>query len=267
MGYLDCLNPASDEKRLLAWFKTQEMVALQQRESSPTLEACRQAILACVSDATHVGFDFSRDELMLRLPGREMPFNYLSDGYRNMVAIAADIAVRCATLNPALGANAASMTPGVVLIDEIDLHLHPKWQRRVVTDLMRAFPMMQFVATTHSPFVIQSLPQSDDVRLINLDNANNAAATVGENSSIEDITEEVQGVELPQMSQRKLDMLHTAEEYYGLLRDIPNADETRRQQLSQKLDELLLPFSDDPAYHAFLIAQRQASGLDGRAAK
>ena len=214
-------------------------------------------------DATHVGFDFARDELMLRFPDCELPFDYLSDGYRNMVAMAADMAVRCATLNPALGPDAASKTPGVVLIDEIDLHLHPKWQRRVVADLMRAFPLIQFVATTHSPFVIQSLPQTPEVRLINLDNE---AATVRENSSIEDITEEVQGVELPQMSQRKLEMLHTAEEYYRLLGEVPHATEEARQRLSQKLDELL-PFSDDLAYHAFLMAQRQASGLDRRAAE
>ena len=49
------------------------------------------------------------------------------------------------------------MTGGVVLIDELDFHLHPNWQRRIVGDLTSLFPMLQFVATTHSPFIVQSL--------------------------------------------------------------------------------------------------------------
>ena len=64
-----------------------------------------------------------------------------------MVAMAADIAIRCATLNPQLKENAAQETPGVVLIDEVDLHLHPRWQRRVVNELLRAFPKIQFLST------------------------------------------------------------------------------------------------------------------------
>jgi predicted ATP-binding protein involved in virulence len=169
MGYLDCLDPASDAKRLLSWFKTQELVSLQQGKPISSLEACRTAILTCIPDATRVWFDVQQDALLLETADRIQPFSNLSDGFRNMLAMVADIAVRCATLNPHLGAEAALQTPGIVLIDEIDLHLHPKWQRRVVGDLLKAFPKIQFVATTHSPFIIQSLPPIDGVRLINLD--------------------------------------------------------------------------------------------------
>jgi len=70
-----------------------------------------------------------------------------------MLGMVADIAYRSAVLNPQLGSEAAQKTPGIVLIDEIDLHLHPKWQRRVVEDLRATFPALQFVATTHSPFI------------------------------------------------------------------------------------------------------------------
>ncbi len=131
---------------------------------------------------------------MIHFDEHSLPFRYLSDGYRNMVAMAADIAVRCATLNPHLGAEAARGTPGVVLIDEVDLHLHPRWQRRVVDDLLRAFPKVQFFGTTHSPFIIQSLPPIEGVQLLNLDNPQAEDFT---NKSVEDIAEEVQGVELP----------------------------------------------------------------------
>lgn len=57
-------------------------------------------------------------------------------------------------------------TPGVVLIDEIDVHLHPKWQRRVVEDLRTTFPKIQFVSTTHSPFVVQSM-REEELRNLN----------------------------------------------------------------------------------------------------
>jgi hypothetical protein len=85
-----------------------------------------------------------------------------------MIGMVADIAYRCVTLNPHLNQKALEKTNGLVLIDEIDLHLHPKWQKRVVNDLKKTFPQIQFIATTHSPFIVQSL-QSDEV--INLDKA------------------------------------------------------------------------------------------------
>ena len=94
VGYRDCLNPASDVKRLLEWFKTHELSALQRGGTNATLEAARQAILSCVPDASHVGFDVARDALMVRFAETSLPFSYLSDGFRNMVAMVADIAVR-----------------------------------------------------------------------------------------------------------------------------------------------------------------------------
>jgi predicted ATP-binding protein involved in virulence len=259
MGYLDCLEPASDEKRLLEWFKTQEIAAIQQSKPICTLEACRIAVRTCVPGTTRVYFDIKRDELMLDRPGRSLPFSCLSDGYRNMVAMVADIAIRCATLNPHLAGEVALQTPGVVLIDEIDLHLHPKWQRRVIGDLLKAFPNIQFIATTHSPFVIQSLPAVDGVQLINLDNPE---ADDFSNKSVEDITEEVQGVDLPQRSKRWQDMMSAAEEYYAVLRAATGQSPEEITRLKNRLDELSLPFSDDPAYQALLVSERTAAGLN-----
>ncbi len=80
----------------------------------------------------------------------------------------ADISYRAIRLNPHLEQDAAKKTKGIVLIDELDMHLHPKWQRRIVQDLQNAFPDMQFIATTHSPFILQSL-ESGQVIDLNLD--------------------------------------------------------------------------------------------------
>jgi predicted ATP-binding protein involved in virulence len=72
---------------------------------------------------------------------------------------------RAVTLNPDLGKDVLQLTPGVAVIDELDLHLHPKWQRRVIHDLKRTFPQIQFIATTHSPQMIgEALPR--EIRIL-----------------------------------------------------------------------------------------------------
>lgn len=92
----------------------------------------------------------------------------LSDGARSVISMTADIAYRMARLNPDLGENVTLETPGVVLIDEIDMHLHPSWQQTVVNDLHKAFPKVQFIVTTHSPQVLTSVP-AEDIRILHWD--------------------------------------------------------------------------------------------------
>jgi len=179
-----------------------------------------------------------------------------------MVAMATDIAVRCATLNPHLKEKSSQETPGVVLIDEVDLHLHPRWQRRVVDDLLRTFPKIQFFGTTHSPFIIQSLPPSAGVKLLNLDDEH---AEDFADKSVEDISEEIQKVELPQRSKRFQDMMEAAEQYFAILEKAKQATSAEREEMKARLDVLSMPYSDDPAYQSFLKMQRTAAGIDGEA--
>ncbi len=80
----------------------------------------------------------------------------MSDGVRNAIAMFADLAWRAVMLNPHHGKDAPALARGVVLIDELDLHLHPGWQREILGDLRRAFPNIQFIITTHSPQVLGS---------------------------------------------------------------------------------------------------------------
>jgi len=139
---------------------------------------------------------------------------------------------------------------GVILIDEIELHLHPTWQREIVEKLRAMFPNIQFIGTTHSPFVIQSLRAGE---LINLN-----PEEFGEyaDKSIEDIAENVMGVEVPQKSERYLQMMNAAEEYFQLLR-APDTPGDRVNDAEQRLNELAAPFSDDPAFHALLKLERE----------
>jgi hypothetical protein len=102
-------------------------------------------------------YDIEAEELRVRFgDGTLQSMRLLSDGYRTMIGIAADLAWRAAMLNPHHRGNVVKRVDGVVLIDEIDLHLHPTWQRRVLPSLVRTFPHVQFVATTHSPQVLAS---------------------------------------------------------------------------------------------------------------
>ena len=85
----------------------------------------------------------------------ELALDQLSDGYRIVLALAADLARRMAQGNPHLKDPLES--EAVVLIDEVDLHLHPKWQQRILVDLRRTFPNTQFIVSTHSPQVLTTV--------------------------------------------------------------------------------------------------------------
>jgi predicted ATP-binding protein involved in virulence len=93
-----------------------------------------------------------------------MLVSLLSDGVKGMLSMTADIAYRCIQLNPHLS-SPSEETEGIVLIDEIDLHLHPKWQQTVLSDLCKTFPKIQFIVTTHSPQVLSSIHQKS-IRLL-----------------------------------------------------------------------------------------------------
>ena len=88
----------------------------------------------------------------------------LSDGERGLLALVLDLTRRLSQANPELE-NPATEAEAVVLIDEIDLHLHPKWQRQVVHNLTQAFPKCQFIATTHSPQIIGEV-ESECIHII-----------------------------------------------------------------------------------------------------
>lgn len=222
LGYKNCLNPMSNEKLFLKWFKKMTLIEIQEDIKIGQLTAVKRAMEECIKGLVvqdkvmskpKVYYNINRDELQITLEdGTRLPYGLLSDGYRNILGMIGDIAFRMATLNPFLEDEAIKKTPGIVLIDEIDLHLHPEWQRKVVGDFKRVFPQVQFVVTTHSPFIIQSLEEGE---LRNLDKLSHMNGSVDYTKmSIEDITEDVMGVEMPQWSQKKREMFEAAKKYY-----------------------------------------------------
>ncbi len=270
-AYRFCLDPKSDQKAFQNWFKKLTLSVIQTGQAVPALNVVKKAVVTCIPNAVDFFHDIKNDEPMIRFTDDSlMLFNTLSDGYRNMVAMVADIAHRASRLNPHLGADAAIRSSGVILIDEIDLHLHPKWQRHVAADLQTAFLDIQFIVTTHSPFIIQSAAAGEVIDLnqpsLKVEPKNKVVAAPGTqyeyaNRSIEDITEEVMGVEIPQRSDRYQQMYDAAKKYYAMLQDANSADKAVIGELKKKLDQLSAPFSDNVAYHAFLEMERIAAGL------
>ncbi|NOY26593.1 MAG: AAA family ATPase [Oligoflexia bacterium] len=150
-GYAACLESAQNTRLFQRWMAWREGDHLQRlataRENgadpgaipTPHLDAVAEAAKACLDGAARLFYSVNHQDLRLELSdGSVLPFAALSDGQRSLVVLAADIAWRAAQLNPQLGRSAPGQTKGVVLIDEIELHLHPAWQRRVIDDLTRS---------------------------------------------------------------------------------------------------------------------------------
>ncbi len=174
VGYEECLEPSSSYNTFGKWFEHVSRCALEESQQGERdiqrnlliKKAIQQAVDACMSSmGLHdLYYNFKLKTFVVSHPVTgEMVVDDLSDGFRSVLSMVADLAYRMVRLNPHLGERAVVDTPGLVLIDEIDMHLHPLWQQTVLLDLQKAFPLVQFVVTTHSPQVLGSVP-ADSIR-------------------------------------------------------------------------------------------------------
>lgn len=168
MGYRDCLDVATNQKQMMKWFEDMTYIQLQNGALVPELEAVKSALKQCYmsvdTTVTNASFNYNvkTQELEITIyrngTVEKLPVKMLSDGEKGIISLVADIAYRMALLNPAL-LDRVLCAPGVVLVDEVDMHLHPLWQKKIVTDLISIFPNVQFVFTTHSPSVLVNVPK------------------------------------------------------------------------------------------------------------
>ncbi len=170
-GYGNCLVPTSGYHFFEQWFEHRWLEVRNGDERPlPALEVVKVAVQSCLKDAGWGRIDWDPVENTLRVEhlGRGwFPIAYTSDGITNIVGLVADIAHRCARLNPQFGAEAAQKTPGIVLIDEVDMHLHPEWQQTILASLREAFPLVQFIVTTHSPQVLSTV-KAENIRMLSI---------------------------------------------------------------------------------------------------
>ncbi|MEH2077438.1 MAG: AAA family ATPase [Nostoc sp.] len=146
--------------RFFQWFRSLEDLENEERRDNPDfktqqLEVVRQSIYSLIPGFSNLRVRRSPLRMTVRKQGEELTVNQLSDGEKCLLAMVGDLARRLAIANP--GLTEPLEGEGVVLIDEIELHLHPKWQREIIPALTRTFPNCQFIVTTHSPQVISQV--------------------------------------------------------------------------------------------------------------
>ena len=170
-AYEFSLDPDLDEAPLLQWLQDEMLGDVGRRERAEPGRFFHKAVLEAAVRATprvaDAWYDPTAKSPVVRFEdGHVALWSELSDGYHVFIALVADIARRAVMLNQFDGAGAPARVEGVVLIDELDLHLHPSWQRVALPRLREAFPRLQLVVTTHSPQVLSSAENRQVRRLV-----------------------------------------------------------------------------------------------------
>lgn len=169
-GYIGCFESNLDIKAIQAWCLKMEMTEFQQKKQISEYEAFKNLVSSFMwrmnelDEKPVVSYSRAFETIVYTENGNTIPVNYLSAGYQSLLWMIMNMAFRLALLNP--GKVNFENVGGVVLIDEIDMHLHPKWQWKIIGALRDTFPKIQFIMTTHSPIIISSCR---DVNLIQID--------------------------------------------------------------------------------------------------
>ena len=201
-GYDGALESGVDFRRFFEWFRNQEDIEHQQNyerlkehhshiaetkienapfrvteydsngheisfrfRKDPQIQSVRTAIEAFMPGVSNLRVDRKPLRMLVDKGGETLNVHQLSQGEKSLLALVGDIARRLAIMNP--GLEHPTDGRGIVLIDEVDLHLHPRWQKDLICNLRATFPNCQFILTTHSPIVISDTP---DVQVLSLDN-------------------------------------------------------------------------------------------------
>ncbi len=164
-AYDEALTSGASFRSFFEWFREREDLENENRKYAdqlikpdgfqfpdPQLEAVRSALMRLMPEFQNLTVRRNPLRMEVEKNGKKLTVNQLSDGEKCLMAMVGDLARRMAIANPA-GDNPLE-GEGIILIDEIDLHLHPKWQRMIIPSLTDLFPNCQFIVTTHSPHVI-----------------------------------------------------------------------------------------------------------------
>ena len=157
-------------KRFARWRRLRDQAA-HNDAAAPVHSALIDTLAQLLPGAIRVSYDSDFEEPIVEFEadcagGGIRAFSALSDGFQNILGIGLDLALRAIQLNPQLGGQVFEQTTGVVLIDEVDQHLHPTWQRAIPKGLRDAFPKVQFILATHSPLVAMgAAPYAKIIRL------------------------------------------------------------------------------------------------------
>jgi predicted ATP-binding protein involved in virulence len=232
----------SSTSAFVSWFRRREDYENEKRLDDAAfrdsqLQAVRRAVEELLPGFSAPRIRRQPMRMVVRKGDTEVDIKHLSDGERYLLTLGADIARRLALANPS--AARPESCSAIILIDEIETHLHPSWQRRVVPALARAFPNSQFIITTHSPQVLSEVRpecvyllrhEEGELRVLRPD------ASFGRDSNR--ILEDIMGVD-----ERPSEIKQKLSDYFYLI-DQGKMDEAR--SLRQELE--LLIGSDEPEF-------------------
>ena len=197
--------------------------------------------------------DASSNEIMVNTPSGEIYYEYLSSGFKSIISILFGIIkeIEFRFTEPRIKAKDFQ---GIILIDEIELHLHPAWQGKIVEVLLKAFPLAQFVTTTHSPHVVQTAEPTQIVALNSIDNIvqqrNLPSSIYGfKGWSVEEVLTDVMG-----MSDTRTDFYNSTFKEFNDLLDNEKYEEAKK--LFKNINEFLHPNN-----HLRKVLEIQLTGL------
>lgn len=235
----NCFDNINYFRDFYDWFKTEEDVELRELRNNksyhnPRLDCVRNALEKMIKGYKNLRIELNPSRmLMTNSEGMDLQIEQLSGGYKAVLSVVADIAKRLSIANPEVKNPLEEQA--VILIDELDLHLHPKWQKTIVDDLKRTFPNCQFIISTHSPFIIQSIGADE---LFDIESMSYAGEEGTYNGwSIESIQEKKMGVKLK------------TEKYNNLIttfsKAIDNEDYKIAKRMYQELVKMMNPESSE----------------------
>lgn len=181
-AYDDALVSGANFRDFFEWFRDRQLTELQALRDSKSmlnsdgatfendrqLTAVRDAVERMMPGFSDLQVKSSPNRMTIRKSSQELRIDDLSDGEKCLLALVGDLARRISIANPTLPDPLQGF--GVVLIDELDLHLHPAWQRRVISGLTSTFPQCQFILTTHSPQILSEV-KPGQIRLLSVGEA------------------------------------------------------------------------------------------------
>ncbi len=255
-GYLTSLKEDTNFNGALEWLYNYEYNVKNKIEFEGTIQAFYNALQMALPYLKNIDYNRQYNQFEAEIIfddvalGKTIHSN-MSDGLKSMLYLVAELAFRCVILNGFKGINAVVETEGVVLIDELDMHLHPTWQRHIVDDLKSAFPKLQFIVTTHSPFIVQSVGIEE---LINLDVQTQINP---KDYSIEVVSEEIMNVS-NSFGTDKVEEEELSIEYFQLLNEAEKSNNKETYKI--KLEQLENAINDS-GLRAFLKTNRIAKNI------
>lgn len=237
--YKDCLNGAAKFRDFFMWFRNQEDLENELRLdeegnetfSSRELSAFRRAMLGFMPEYTNVRVRRKPLRMTVKKNGEELNVAQLSDGEKIYLALIGDLCRRLVLANPTLEDPLNGR--GIVMIDEVDLHLHPKWQGEVAQRLMDVFPNLQFIITTHSSQVINRVA-TDKLRILGDGEVRTADYSYGMPTNV--VLKDIMGVE----SEQPIEVVEAFDNVYTAIA------EGNLQRAQQLLNELVAKVPSHP---------------------